>query len=202
MPELHPVAPAGAVTGGAADERIDPTTGGVVVAGSVSVGGPMPDDAAGDLAATRASSATAATDLGALVGTAAAPAAPASLVSGNTLPGSGAYETAPSGSSAGVAIPVGTVAKPTRGATITTSYTQGTSGGAMAVKVYQYDGSLWGQIASPVDQSYNGDQLGSGTGVYELAVELKYGAARIMVCGAEIGVTGTPGTYSAEVVFG
>jgi len=131
------------------------------------------------------------------------PAAPVALATSNALPAAGAYEAAPTTSStAGVAIPAGTQANPTRGATITFLYTQGASSGQMAVKVYGYDGSKWGQMPSSVDQSYSGISLGTGTGQYALAVDLKYGITRIAVCGAETGVTGTPGTYSAEVVFG
>lgn len=136
-------------------------------------------------------------------GAAPTPAAATSIISANTLPAAGAYETAPTtSSSTGIAIPVGTVASPIRGCTLTVLYTQGASSGQMAIKVYEYDGTKWSQAASPVDQSYAGIALGAGTGQYGLSVALTYGATRIFVCGAETGVTGTPGAYSCEAVFG
>jgi len=119
-----------------------------------------------------------------------------------TLPAAGAYEAAPTNSAtAGVAAPVGVGTNDWLGWTATILYTQGASSGQMACKVYVYDGANWGQVASPVDQSYNGISLGVGTGQYTISGTVPRGATRLMLASAEIGVTGTPGSYTSEIAF-
>jgi hypothetical protein len=120
---------------------------------------------------------------------------------GAVLPASGAFEASPTtNSTAGVAIPPGAV-QTTLGWTATIIYTQGASSGQMSCKVFAFDGKSWGQLASPVDQSYSGIALGVGTGQYAISGTVPHGATRLMLVSAEVGVTATPGSYTAEIAF-
>lgn len=175
----HPVVVPGAVpVNTLAEEIIDPLDQGIVV------------HVAGDSA---------------LSGAAPAPGAPTTITASVTLPAAGAMETAPSGSSAGVAVPVGTVGNPTRGGTVIVLYTQGAGGGEEAGLVWGWDGAEWVIIMGPgdpyVDAVYSGIPLGVGTGNYSLPFENKNGFTRIAYTGQEKGVTATPGTHVVKVVF-
>jgi hypothetical protein len=138
----------------------------------------------------------------ALSAAAPTPAAYAALYASETLPAAGAYDAALSGGSAGIAVPLGTVGDQTRAVSIVCIYTQGTSGGQAAVIIEEYDGNEWGQVPEPIGQTFTGYNLGSGTGVYIIHMQLDAGMTRIGLRCAEVGVPGTPGTMVAHAVFG
>ena len=141
----------------------------------------------------------------ALSAAAPTPGAPTTITASVTLPASGVMETAPSGGSAGVAVPAGTVGNPTRGGTVIVLYTQGAANGEEAGLVWGWDGAEWVIIMGPgdpyVDAVYSGIPLGVGTGNYSLPFENKNGFTRIAYTGQEKGVTATPGTHVVKVVF-
>ena len=116
-----------------------------------------------------------------------------------TLPASGNYESVPSLVTAGIAVPSGA-----EGCTFTFAYTEGTTGGQMAVKLYGYDGIGWGQVqyqGPGAVTGYEGVNLGLNTGNYQVSFDLNHGIRRILPVNAEVGATGSPGTYTDRVVF-
>jgi hypothetical protein len=127
------------------------------------------------------------------------PTASAALTASTALPAAGAYESDPS-SGAMVAVPAGS-----RRATITISYTRGASSGQAAHKIFTYDGTTVAQAMSP-DGTYNGINGRASTGAgaigYTIAIDLFGGETKVGIASAEIGVTGTPGTYASAVTFG
>lgn len=123
----------------------------------------------------------------------------ASSGSPNTLPAAGAYEAAPSDGSC-TAIPAGS-----RRATIYISYTRGAANGQAAHKLYVSNGTEVAQCMS-IDGTYNGingaPSTSSSAILYTIPVDLIGGETKIGMASAEVGVTGTPGTYYATVTFG
>ena len=89
------------------------------------------------------------------------------------------------------------------------AYTRGGSGGQQANKVFVANSrsstAKSFQLMAP-DGSYDGvlgrTSVDADPIRYALQVELGEGAMKIGVSSAEVGATGTPGTYSAEITFG
>lgn len=125
------------------------------------------------------------------------------LTASTVLPDSGAYQADPS-LSAMVPVPANTYR-----ATIYITYTRGGSGGKAAHKVFIANGIATGskvaQVMAP-DNSYDGwngkASASAGAFSYSLSVELEGGERKIGIASAEVGATGTPGTYSSAITFG
>lgn len=123
----------------------------------------------------------------------------ASVGSPATLPAAGAYEAIPL-DAAMVAIPTNS-----RRAMIYISYTRGAAGGQAAHKLYISNGSEVAQVLS-VDGTFggvNGAPSASASAIwYAIPLDLIGGETKIGIASAEVGVTGTPGSYYATVTFG
>ncbi len=122
---------------------------------------------------------------------------PTTLTALATLEAAGAYQTAPL-AAACVALPAGWDQ-----ATISFVYTAGTTGGQMAVKVYFVSGGPTPTIAQVMapDSTYNGFAGPVGTSNWSISVDCR-GTTKIGIAAAEVGVAGTPGTFSSTVTFG
>lgn len=123
---------------------------------------------------------------------------PVTLTESATLPAAGAFEADPE-SAAMIPIPAEKLT-----ATIVISYTRGASGGQAKHKVFLGDGTRIHQVQSG-DGSYDGDagraSTGAGAITYSYHVDVSGGSTRIGIASAEIGATGTPGSYSSTVTF-
>lgn len=128
-----------------------------------------------------------------------APAATQALTASAALPAAGAYEAVPA-QGAMVAVPPGS-----RRATIRVKYTRGAAGGQAAHKVYVSDGTNPMQAMAP-DGTYAGIYGAPSTSAsaiyYAISIDLIGGETSISQAGAEVGVTGTPGTVETAVTFG
>ena len=125
--------------------------------------------------------------------------ATAALTGSASLPAAGAFEVDPT---TGAMVTIPTTAKR---ATIYISYTRGAANGAAAHKIFVSDGTKVSQVLHP-DGSYNGLNGRVSTSAsaiqYAISVDLEGGETKIGIASAEVGVAGTPGSYSSEITFG
>jgi hypothetical protein len=125
--------------------------------------------------------------------------AEATLSTSATLPAAGAFEADPTTGSM-VAIPAGS-----RSATIYGTYTRGAAGGQASHKVFVTGGATSAQALGP-DGSYNGLNGRASTSAsaigYSFHIDLTGGETKLGIASAEVGVTGTPGTFASTVTFG
>lgn len=120
------------------------------------------------------------------------------LKSSVALPASGAYESDP------VVTDMVTVPAGARATQIYISYTRGTTSGQAAHKIFTTDGTNVCQVMAP-DGTYSGVSGRASTSAsaigYSISVAVPGGDVRIGIASAEVGATGTPGSYSAQVTF-
>ena len=122
------------------------------------------------------------------------------LKSSATLPGSGAFTSIPTAGADGTILVPQTAQK----VIVYISYTRGASSGQAAHKFYGYNGTDVGQLMS-LDGTYNQINGAASISASAIVYIMTFDVSSLLYFGmtsAEIGVTGTPGTVSANITFG